>query len=130
MARRKVPRHAPPSASTATRSPTAKDVVSARDYYNQRYKEVDQNRRSTGLYEESTESHINRMEGLWKQYVDYFLVIYRPSYSPMIRFRYCNLVNIDRIYTLKKSSAGRINNFFHWMCNEYTMRKVSSVTTY
>lgn len=69
MARRKILRYAPSTASTATRSPPAKDVVSARDYYNRRYKEVDRSRQSTGLYKKSTESHINRMEGLWKQYV-------------------------------------------------------------
>lgn len=37
---------------------------------------------------------------------------------------------MDPYHTLKKSPAGRINNFFHWICNEYTVRKVSSVTTY
>ena len=46
------------------------------------------------------------------------------------RCRCCELVNIDPYHTLKKSPAGRINNFFHWMCNEYTVKKVSSVTTY
>ena len=40
------------------------------------------------------------------------------------------MVNIDPYHMLKKSPAGRINNFFHWICNEYTVRKVSSVTTY
>jgi len=70
MTRRKVPRHAAPAPSTTSQlPPTAKDHVSARDYYNRRYKEVDKKRRSTGLYEDSTESHMNRMEGLWKEYV-------------------------------------------------------------
>jgi len=69
MVRRKVLRHAPQAASSTAHSPTAKDHVSARDYYNRRYKEVDKKRRSTGLYEESTESHMNRMEGLWREYV-------------------------------------------------------------
>ncbi len=70
MVRRKVPCHAPRAASSTSQSLTAKDHVSARDYYNRRYKEVDKKRRSTGLYEESTESHINRMEGLWREYVE------------------------------------------------------------
>ncbi len=56
--------------------------------------------------------------------------LHRSCYSPMTSFRYCKVVNIDPYHTLKKSPAGRINNFFHWMCNEYTVRKVSSVTTY
>jgi len=70
MVRRKVLGQAPRATSSATHSPTAKDHVSAREYYNRRYKEVDKKRRSTGLYEDSTESHINRMEGLWKEYVE------------------------------------------------------------
>ncbi len=71
MVRRKVLRPPPRAASSTAHSPTVKDHVSARDYYNRRYKEVDKKRRSTGLYEESTESHMNRMEGLWKEYVEY-----------------------------------------------------------
>ncbi|KAI4209059.1 MAG: hypothetical protein LQ351_007980, partial [Letrouitia transgressa] len=43
-------------------SPTAKDHVSAHDYYNRRYMEVDKKRRVTGLYEDSTKSQMNRME--------------------------------------------------------------------
>lgn len=70
MVRRKVPHHVQP-ASTTTQSPTAKGHVSARDYYNRRYKEVDKKRRITGLYEDSTESHMNRMEGLWKEYAKF-----------------------------------------------------------
>jgi len=70
MVRRKVPRQALRVASSATHSLTAKDHVSAREYYNRRYEEVDKKRRSTGLYEDSTESYINRMEGLWKEYVE------------------------------------------------------------
>ena len=70
MVRRKAPRHAPRAACTTSHSPTAEHCVSARDYYNRRYKEVDKKRRSTGLYEDSTESHMNRMEGLWKEYVE------------------------------------------------------------
>lgn len=69
MTRRKVPRHAAPAPSTTSQSPSvAKDYVSARDYYNRRYQELDKKRRSTGPYEATTESHINRMEGLWKEY--------------------------------------------------------------
>ncbi len=70
MVRRKVLGQALRAASAATHSPIAKDHVSSREYYNRRYEEVDKKRRSTGLYEDSTESHINRMEGLWKEYVE------------------------------------------------------------
>ena len=64
MTRRKVPRHALAAASAPSHSPTAKDDVSAHDYYNRRYKQVKKKRRTTGLYEESTKSHMDRMEGL------------------------------------------------------------------
>lgn len=49
MVRRKVPLQVL-TASTTAHSPTAKDRVSARDYYNRRYKEVDKKLRVTGLY--------------------------------------------------------------------------------
>ncbi len=70
MARRKALRPAHRIASTASLSPAAKDNVFPHDYYNRRYKEVDKKRRSTGLYENFTESHMNRMEGLWREYVE------------------------------------------------------------
>ena len=44
--------------------------------------------------------------------------------------RYCKVVNINPYHTLRKALADRINNFFHWLCNEYTVKKVSSVITY
>ena len=69
MVRRKVPRYGPQAASSTATSPTSKDRVSARDYYNRRYEEVDKKRRCRGLYEGSTESHRDRMEGLWREYV-------------------------------------------------------------
>ncbi len=58
MARRKAPRQYPREASTTSHSPPATDHVSACDYYSRRYKEVDKKRRSTGLYEDSTESYM------------------------------------------------------------------------
>lgn len=64
MACRKALRPAPGAASTTSYSTSTKNYVSARDYYNRRYKEVDKERRSKGLYEESTELYINRIEGL------------------------------------------------------------------
>ena len=44
--------------------------------------------------------------------------------------RYCDTVDIDPYYTLKRSMVGRIKNFFHWMCNNYSVKKISSVETY
>ncbi|KAL9613096.1 MAG: hypothetical protein Q9167_002353 [Letrouitia subvulpina] len=68
MVRRKVPRNIPPAEAAGAHSPTAKDHVSAHDYYNRRYIEVDKKRRVTGLYEDSTKSQMNRMEGLWRDH--------------------------------------------------------------
>lgn len=64
MVRRKVLGPLAKTTSSTAHSPTAKNHVSARDYYNQQYKEVNKKRRSIGLYEKSTELHINRMEDL------------------------------------------------------------------
>lgn len=65
MTRRKVLRLAAPAPSTTSQlPPTAKDYISARDYYNRRYKEVDKKRRFISLYEDSTESYINKIKGL------------------------------------------------------------------
>lgn len=44
--------------------------------------------------------------------------------------RYYDTVNIDPYHTLKTSMEGRIKNFFHWMCNNYSVKKISSVETY
>ena len=44
--------------------------------------------------------------------------------------RYRDTVNIDPYYTLRKALAGRNNNLFHWICNEYIVQKVGSVTTH
>ena len=51
-------------------------------------------------------------------------------YSLAILSRYCRVAGIDPYHRLKKPPAGRINNFFRWICNEYTVLKTSSVTTY
>ena len=131
MARRKVLRYTPQDVASTSKSPSAMGHGSAREYYNRRYKEVDKKRRSTGLYEDSTESHRDRMEGLRKDYVihsdphlsrvplligDAFQILRRGEHRPVPH--------------AKKSPAGRIMNFFHWMCNKYTVPKVSSVITY
>lgn len=58
------------------------------------------------------------------------LTSHESLYSSATLSRYCDEVNIDPYHTLTKSPAGRIMNFFHWMCNKYTVPKVSSVTTY
>ncbi len=44
--------------------------------------------------------------------------------------RYCSIVDIDSYYTLKKSTKNRIKNFFHWLCNNYSVKKISSIEIY
>ena len=46
-----------------------KGRASAREYYNKRYEEVDKKQRSIGLYADTTNMHIDRIEGLWREYV-------------------------------------------------------------
>ena len=131
MARRKVSPYTRQAAPSTSQSPSVKDYGSAREYYNRRYEEVDKKRRYAGLYEDSTKSHRDRMERLWREYATYTCLMLVWSLHLLTTFfRYCEVVNIDPYYTLKKSPADRIHNFFHWMCKEYTVKKVSSVLTY
>ena len=44
--------------------------------------------------------------------------------------RYCKIVDIDLYYTLKRSTESRIKNFFHWLCNNYSVKKISSIEIY
>lgn len=60
MARRKTILH--------TQGQDPKSKVSAREYYNKRYEEVDKKYRSTGPYADITNLYINRIEGLWRVY--------------------------------------------------------------
>jgi len=77
MARRKALRPAHRIAFTAFLSSTAKNNVSSHDYYNRRYKEMNKKRWSIDLYENFTESHMNRMKDLWREYVECFFLSLR-----------------------------------------------------
>ena len=104
-------------------------MFSAREYYNQRFEKIDKNHWSTTLYADTTNFHIDRIEGLWRRSISFtvpFLMIVLTSSF----FRYCEVVDIDPYYTLKKSTEGRIKNFFHWLSNNYSVKKISSVETY
>ena len=69
MARRKVLYCNGRKAAITPLSLSMKDLGSTREYYNRRYNEVDKKRRSTGLYEDSTKCHRDRMKVLWREYV-------------------------------------------------------------
>ena len=47
-----------------------------------------------------------------------------------LRHRYCETVGIDPHETIIQAVEGRFKNFLHWICNTYTVKKVSSVETY
>ncbi len=51
-------------------------------------------------------------------------------YSRRRSSRYCSVINIDSYYTLKKFTKSRIKNFFHWLCNNYSVKKISSIEIY
>ena len=68
MARRKVLLHAQKQNANSSRaSPSTRSQLSAREYYNARYEKVDKSHRSTTLYADVTNSHIDRLEGLWRE---------------------------------------------------------------
>ena len=48
----------------------------------------------------------------------------------LLRHRYCEVVGIDPHETIIQAVEGRFKNFLHWMCNTYTVKKVSSVEMY
>ena len=60
----KVSRHVTQAFFTTSHFFTAKNHVSARDYYNRRYKEINKKRQFTTYYENFTKSHINRIKYL------------------------------------------------------------------
>ena len=65
MIRRKAVPHAPKQdASLSYVSPFKRSQLSAREYYNARYEKVDKSHRSTTLYADVINSHIDRLEGL------------------------------------------------------------------
>ena len=130
MVRRKAPLQAQNQHRNSSHESSAGIKFSAREYYNQRFEKIDKNHRSTTLYADTTNFHIDRIEGLWRTRsvsfnVPSLMIVLRSSFS-----RYCEVVNIDPYHTLKKSTEGRIKNFFHWLCNNYSVKKISLVKTY
>ena len=69
MARRKALFQAQNQHSNASRDASTRTQLSAREYYNERYNKVDKKHQSTCLYADITNLHIDRIEGLWREYV-------------------------------------------------------------
>ena len=126
MARRKIP--------ARPRAPNLTSSDAAHDYYNDQYHQVDRRHQSTGLYADTTNTHIDRIEGLWREYappVSSFpggRLIVLADLTRLLR--YCGVVRIDPQHTLWKAVQGRIKNFFRWHCDHFSVRKTSSVSTY
>jgi hypothetical protein len=69
MPRRKALLHAQnqDSNSGLNNSTSTGSKLTAREYYNARYENVNKKHRSTSLYADVTKSHIDRLEGLWRE---------------------------------------------------------------
>ncbi len=68
MARRKALLHTQRQDTNSSHAPTStRSQLSAREYYNARYEKVDKCHRLTTLYADVTNSHIDRLEGLWRE---------------------------------------------------------------
>ncbi|KAI9889352.1 MAG: hypothetical protein M1814_005520 [Vezdaea aestivalis] len=107
MARRKAGYTLPGKKQNSTQASTN---LSSREYYEQRYNKVANNHEPLDLYAESTTSHINRLEKLWREY--------------------SKELHLDPYHELRKCQAVRIENFLHWMLNNYTVKKTSALVTY
>lgn len=44
--------------------------------------------------------------------------------------RYCSLVQLDPVETLRECARERMENFLHWLLKTFTIKKTSTVTTY
>ena len=120
-----------PQTNFMSKSFSVKNHGSVHDYYNQWYRKVNKKCWCINLYKNSMKSHRDRMERIWWEYITCIcLILVWSLYLLAMFFKYCEVMNIDLYHMLKKSFTDRINNFFHWICNKYTVKKVSSVTTY
>lgn len=67
MARRKALLHAQKQDANSSHASSTRSQLSAREYYNARYEKIDKYHRSTTLYADVTNLHIDRLEGLWRE---------------------------------------------------------------
>ena len=68
MARCKALLHATKQdANSSYASPSTRNQLLAREYYNTRYEKFDKSHRSTTVYADLTNSYIDRLEGLWRE---------------------------------------------------------------
>lgn len=71
MARRKASFQAQNRHSNSSHDVPTGIKLSAREYYNQRFEKVDKNHRSTSLYADRINFHIDRIEELWRESVTF-----------------------------------------------------------
>ena len=104
----------------------ARMKLAAREHLNERFNRVVKGPQLTQLYTDSTEYHINRLQRLWNEYVHPFTIF---SFL-MIHSRYCEHVDLEPQTTLITCCTARAENFLHWLLENHTVKKVSSVETY
>lgn len=130
MIRRKALFQAQNQHSNSSHESSAENKLSAQKYYNQRFEKIDKNHRLITFYVDTINFHIDRIERLWKRSISFNVQFLMTLLTSSFFFRYCEVVDIDFYYTLKKSMKGRIKNFFHWLCNNYFVKKINSIETY
>ncbi len=71
MARRKAPFQAQNRHPNSSHDVLTEIKLSTQEYYNQRFEKVDKNHRSTSLYADTINFHIDRIEELWRESVTF-----------------------------------------------------------
>ena len=100
--------------------------LAARKDLNERFDRVAQGPQLTQLFADSTEYHIDRLQRLWNEYAYHFtFFLFLMIYS-----RYCELVDLEPQTTLITCCTAWAENFLHWLLENHTMKRVSSVETY
>lgn len=130
MIRRKATLQAQHQHSNSSHELFTETKLFAREYYNQRFEKIDKTHRSITLYTDIINFHIDRIERLWRRSISFHVHFLMILLTSSFFFKYCEVVDIDFYYTLKKSTKSRIKNFFHWLCNNYSVKKISSIEIY
>ena len=95
---------------------------------NERFERVSKGPQPSALYADTTEYHISRLERIWTEFVS--PCVYVRSFANLYFIRYCDIIKLEPQSTLTNCCPARAENFLHWMLENYTVKKVSSVETY
>ena len=111
------------------------DSTALRKYYTQRYERSKGICIAVQLYAESTDSHIDRMESAWREYVLSFLkrellLTLKIKDSVFLSGKTLARPSSDPRQTLEKCGPARIDSFLHWYLKQSEAVKTSSLETY